>query len=77
MVTRTVKDIEGRTWVCTAEGDSATSAKPSAKGQDVKLRCTTESVPQPVIITVGWEWEKTSDNGLARMIAKASPAAKN
>jgi len=76
MVQRTVKDIDGRTWVCTAEGDSATGANPSAKGQDVKLSCTTESVAKPVIVTVGWEWEKTSDNGLARMIAKASPVAK-
>jgi hypothetical protein len=77
MVKRTVKDIEGRTWTCTAEGDSATSANPSAKGQDVKISCTTESVAKPVIVTVGWQWEKTSDNGLARMIALASPVAKN
>ena len=77
MVTRTVKDIEGRTWVCTTAGDGATGSSPSAKGQDVKLSCTTESLPKPVIVTVGWEWEKTSENGLARMIAKASPIAKN
>ena len=41
MVKRTVKDIEGRTWTCTAEGDSANSANASAKGQDVKISCTT------------------------------------
>ena len=76
MVKRTVKDIEGRTWVCTAAGESATGANPSAQGQDVKISCTTESVAKPVIVTVGWQWEKTSDNGLARMIALASPVAK-
>ncbi len=76
MVKRTVKDIEGRTWVCTTDSASATGATPSAQGKDVKLSCTTESVDKPVIVTVGWGWEKTSENGLARMIALASPVAK-
>lgn len=76
MVKRTVKDIEGRTWICTSASDSATGTTPAAKGQDVKISCTTDSVAEPVIVTVGWQWENTSDNGLARMIALASPVAK-
>ena len=76
MVTRTVKDIEGRTWICTSAGDSAAGTTPLAKGQDVKISCTTESVAEPVTVTVGWQGEKTSDNGLARVIALASPVAK-
>jgi len=72
MVTRTVKDAEGRTWTCTTNANGGQSA---TKGKDVQLSCTTESIAQPVLVTVGWSWEKTSDNGLARMIVAAAKAA--
>ena len=72
MVTRTVKDAEGRTWTCTTNGSGGDSA---AKGKDVQLTCTTESIAHPVLVTVGWSWEKTSENGLARMIVAAARAA--
>ena len=72
MVTRTVTDAEGRTWVCTTAGNGTSGDNPAAKGKDVKISCTTESVADPVIVTVSWQWEKTSENGLARMIAQAA-----
>ena len=72
MVTRTVKDAEGRTWTCTTNGYGGESA---TKGKDVQLTCTTESITTPVLVTVGWSWEKTSENGLARMIVAAAKAA--
>jgi hypothetical protein len=70
MKTRTVKDANDRTWTCTSQ-DS-----PTAEGRDVVLSCTTESVAAPVRVTVGWQWEKMADNGLARMVALASPVPK-
>jgi len=69
MTARSVVDADGRTWVCKPE-----SAASSAEGQDVRLLCTTPSVAGPVRLTVGWQWTKMADNGLARMIAAASPA---
>jgi len=42
-------------------------------GKDVLLTCTTPSVSDPVRLSVGWQWELISANGLARMIANASP----
>ena len=70
MVTRTVKDAEGRIWTCTTNGNGSAS-----QGKDVQLSCTTESFATPVLVTVGWSWEKTSENGLARMIVAAAKAA--
>lgn len=67
MKTRTVKDANDRTWTCTSQEG------PTAEGRDVILSCTTESVATPVRVTVGWQWEKMADNGLARMVALASP----
>jgi hypothetical protein len=72
MLTRTVKDAEGRTWTCTTNGNAGDSA---TTGKDVQLTCTTESIATPVLVTVGWSWEKTSENGLARMIVAAAKAA--
>ncbi len=72
MVTRTVKDAEGRTWTCTTNSAAGESA---VKGKDIQLTCTTDSIAQPVLVTVGWSWEKTSENGLARMIVAATKAA--
>jgi hypothetical protein len=42
-------------------------------GRDVVLTCSTPSVSDPVLLTVGWQWEKMAPNGLARMITLASP----
>jgi hypothetical protein len=42
-------------------------------GRDVVLTCSTPSVSEPVLLTVGWQWEKMASNGLARMITLASP----
>jgi hypothetical protein len=67
-MSRTVKDIEDRTWTCTPQ-----SGVDAGQGRDVVLSCVTDSVAAPVRLTVGWQWEKMADNGLARMIALASP----
>jgi hypothetical protein len=32
---------------------------------------TTPSVPNPVRLTVGWQWLKMAEKGLARLIASA------
>lgn len=42
-----------------------------AAGRDVILLATTPSVPSPVRLTVGWQWLKMAEKGLARMIAAA------
>jgi hypothetical protein len=66
-MTRTVTDTDDRTWTCTPQ-----SGVDTAQGRDVILSCVTESVAAPVRVTVGWQWEKMADNGLARMIALAA-----
>ena len=63
---RTVTDTEGRVWTCIPGGKSA------AQGRDVVLTCTTPTVPDPVTITVGWQWEKMAEKGLARLISAAA-----
>jgi len=74
MAQRTVTDDSGRIWTCVAVA-APTKAGVAARpmGLDVTLACTTTSVAAPVSVTVGWGWEKIADNGLARVIALASP----
>lgn len=75
MADRIVTDTAGRTWSCASlppTGDQASGDQ----GRDVVLSCTTDSVSSPVQVTVGWQWEGMSENGLARMIALASPVPK-
>jgi hypothetical protein len=55
-----------------AAPQSGSDAPPA--GRDVKLVCTTPSVKEPVVVTVGWGWEKMAENGLARMIIAAAAA---
>lgn len=65
---RTVTDTHGRVWTCTIVGKTE-----ERRGQDVTLTCTTPSIPEPVTITVGWQWERMAPKGLARLItAKAA-----
>jgi hypothetical protein len=71
MSQRTVKDEAGREWTCT--GQEAVGLPDEQQGRDVVLVCETESVTDPVQLTVGWQWEKMSVNGLARLISAASP----
>lgn len=66
MATRTVKDADGRVWTCVP------AAGTSEAGKDVALSCTTPSIPSPVMLTVGWQWERMADKGLARLIAHAA-----
>jgi hypothetical protein len=68
---RTVKDADDRVWTCVPAANSI-----QARGRDVLLSCTTPSVPTPVLITVGWQWEKMNERGLARMIAQAADDAR-
>lgn len=78
MTQRTVTDGAGRLWTCDAAAEprkAGEAARPM--GLDVKLSCTTPSVHQPVLVTVGWGWETMADNGLARMITLASPVPKH
>lgn len=72
MATRTVNDLAGRTWTCTAEAPAAEHAD-ELMGRDVVLSCTTESVESPVQLTVGWQWERMAAPGLARLLAQSSP----
>lgn len=71
MNSRNVTDVNGRTWACRQDDADHASIK---EGQDVSILCTTASVTVPVRLTVGWQWTKMADNGLARVIAAASPA---
>ena len=68
MNSRTVTDVAGRKWAC--RQDDASIVK---QGKDVSILCTTASVTVPIRMTVGWEWMKMADNGLARLISIASP----
>jgi hypothetical protein len=73
MASRTVTDVDGREWTCVP---TLTAAPGNAGpvGKDVVLSCSTPSLSEPVRLIVGWQWESISPNGLARMIASASPA---
>jgi len=64
---RTVTHTKVRVWTCIPGGASA-----EKQGQDVVLTCTTPSVPEPVTITVGWQWERMAAKGLARLITAAA-----
>ena len=70
MTTRTVTDTTGRIWTCAAESAAAGS---SSMGRDVVLSCATPSVGVPVLLTIGWQWEKMAATGLARLLNLASP----
>jgi hypothetical protein len=72
MTTRSVKDTAGRNWTCSTESKAA-EANQSAQGRDIILSCATESVSEPVRVTVGWQWESMAAPGLARLITLASP----
>jgi hypothetical protein len=68
MNSRSVTDAGGRTWACRQDDASIVKI-----GQDVSILCTTATVTVPVRLTVGWQWMTMADNGLARLIATASP----
>ena len=70
MGSRNVTDVDGRKWACRQDNPDHIALK---EGQDVSILCTTPTVTIPVRLTVGWQWTKMADNGLARMIADASP----
>ena len=72
MANRTVTDADGREWTCVPTL-TATDGGAERMGKDVVLTCSTPSVSDPVTLTVGWQWESMSENGLARMLAQASP----
>ncbi len=77
MAQRNVTDAAGRKWTCeSAKIPVVDGVAARPVGLDVKLSCSTETVARPVSVTVGWEWEKMADNGLARMISLASPLPK-
>jgi hypothetical protein len=73
MPSRNVRDMDGRDWAC--RSDDLEHGK-TPEGKDVSILCTTPSVTVPVRLTVGWQWMKMADNGLARMISAASPLPK-
>lgn len=73
MTNRTVTDSAGREWTCAVASGSDTEHQ----GRDVVLSCATASVPKPVSVTVGWQWESMANNGLARIISLASPVPKH
>ncbi|MHB1074105.1 MAG: hypothetical protein ACYC3Q_15035 [Gemmatimonadaceae bacterium] len=72
MASRIVTDSAGRTWTCTSEAP-AVERNDELRGRDVVLSCATDSVSDPVQLTVGWQWETMAAPGLARLLAQASP----
>jgi hypothetical protein len=76
MAERTVTDSAGRTWTCVTAPAKPGEAT-NSQGKDVVLTCVTPSVTDPVLLTIGWQWEKMAPNGLARMIALASPVPRS
>ncbi len=70
MTERTVTDSAGRTWTCALM--SMDAKHPPRNGQDVVLKCTTPGLPEPVMLTVGWQWQSMSANGLARLVSRAT-----
>lgn len=74
MPSRNVTDAGGRTWACSQNGTKQVTLK---EGQDVSISCTTPSVNAPLQLTVGWQWTKMADNGLARLITTASPVPRD
>jgi hypothetical protein len=76
MADRTVTDTSGREWTCVLKTPAVAGAD-IPMGKDDILSCTTPSVSEPVLLTVGWQWESIAPNGLARMIALASPAPRS
>lgn len=70
MNSRNVTDVTGRVWACNEDDTDTAGVK---EGQDVSILCTTATVTAPVRLTVGWQWKKMADKGLARLIAFASP----
>ena len=77
MTQRNVTDVAGRKWQCESAAIpvvDGVSDRPI--GRNVMLSCTTATVDQPVAVSVGWQWERMSDNGLSRMISLASPLPK-
>lgn len=72
MSNRTVTDEDGRVWTCIP----AIGTK-LARGRDVVLSCTTPTVEKPVMLTVGWQWEKMAERGLARLIVQAESDARH
>lgn len=71
MANRTVKDSDDRVWTCVPAANSI-----EARGRDVVLQCTTPTVEKPVMLTVGWQWEKMNAKGLARLIVAAMEEAR-
>ena len=76
MAGRTVTDSAGRTWTCVPV-IAASSDETGPIGKDVVLTCSTPSVVEPARVTVGWQWETMSDNGLARIVSLASPVPRH
>lgn len=72
MTGRTITDAAGRAWTCVPAASTAEDHA-TRQGRDVVLTCTTPSVADPVQVTVGWQWEGMSANGLARLVSVASP----
>ena len=72
MAQRTVKDKEDRVWTCSTSSAPQNGQSADPMGRDVKLVCSTPTIPVPVTVTVGWGWEKMSENGLARLIVAAA-----
>jgi hypothetical protein len=72
MASRTMTDSAGRTWTCVPTITDAPD-ETELMGKDVVLSCSTPSVAEPARVTVGWQWETMSDNGLARIVSLVSP----
>ena len=73
MAGRSVTDSTGRTWTCVPDLTNS-SSESGPMGKDIVLSCSTPTVAEPARVTVGWQWERMSENGLARIINLASPA---
>ena len=70
MAQRIITDEAGRSWTV-RNLETPRSIGVVRPGRDVTLACTTDSVPQPVKLVVGWQWERMAPRGLARLIVGA------
>ena len=75
MAQRIITDHAGRTWTV-RNLETPRSVGVIRMGRDVTLACTSEAVPHPVKLVVGWQWEKMAPRGLARLITSALAAAR-
>lgn len=75
MAHRMITDDSGRMWTLKAL-ETPRSVGVVREGRDVTLACVTDSIAQPIRLVVGWQWERMSPKGLARLVVDALAAVR-